>query len=295
MNDIIIQNPEKLEEVKGIIKKEGKDKLQVMADFGRTLTRYFIDGKKAPTSFAQIREKDYLGKEYQDQANKLFSKFYPIEIDPNLAADEKDPILIGWWKKHLELMVKYGMSQDIIINFIVKKGLVPLRTGIEELTDLLYSKNIPLLVISQGLGDIYSEALNNIGRLTYNIKFISNLFNFDGQGKATGVKEVIVHPYNKHKIQLQKFSFFDEGRKNIILLGDQIEDVGIVKNFQHDNIIKIGFLNDRVDEKLETFKKNFDIIITGDGSLDYVNNLLKELTEDQQKNKKGFWGLNGDW
>ena len=292
MENIIIPDSEKLEEIKKAIKSDDYNKLQIMADFGRTLTRYFINGEKAPTSFAQIREKEYLGQEYQDKANELFDKFHPIEIDSNLSAEEKNPILTDWWKKHLELMVKYGISQDIIINFIVKKGLVPLRIGIEEFTDLLYSKNIPLLIISQGLGDIYLEALNNIDRITYNVRFISNLFEFDENGKATGVKEVIIHPYNKDKVQLQKFSFFDEGRKNVILLGDQIEDVGIVKSFQYDNLIKIGFLNDTNpdEEKLEAFKKNFDIIITGDGSLDYVNNLLKELIEDTPKPKKGFWG-----
>jgi len=294
MENIIIPDPEKLEQLKETIKAEGYNKLQVMADFGRTLTRYLINNKKAPTSFAQIREKQYLGQEYQNKANELFSKFHPTEIDPNLSSDEKNPVLTEWWKKHLELMVKYGINQDIIINWIVKKGLVPLRIGIEEFTDLLYSKNIPLLIISQGVGDIYLEALKNIDRLTYNVCFISNLFEFDESGKATGVKEVIIHPYNKDKIHLQKFSFFDEGRKNVILLGDQIEDLGIAKSFQYDNLIKIGFLNDLNpdEEKLETFKKNFDVIILGDGNLDYVNNLLKEIVEDEQKIKKGFWGLN---
>ena len=114
MENIIIPDSEKLEEIKKAIKSDDYNKLQIMADFGRTLTRYFINGEKAPTSFAQIREKEYLGQEYQDKANELFDKFHPIEIDTNLSAEEKNPILTDWWKKHLELMVKYGISQDII-------------------------------------------------------------------------------------------------------------------------------------------------------------------------------------
>ena len=45
----------------------------------------------------------------------------------------------------------------------------------------------------------------------------------------------------------------------------------------YDNLLKIGFLNENVEENLEYYKKAYDIIILNDSSMDYVNDLLKEI------------------
>ncbi len=68
-----------------------------------------------------------------------------------------------------------------------------------------------------------------------------------------------------------------KNRKNIILLGDNLEDIGMVKGFNYDNLIKIGFLNENVEENLEQYKRNYDVIILNDSPLDYVSGLLKKM------------------
>ena len=67
-------------------------------------------------------------------------------------------------------------------------------------------------------------------------------------------------------------------RKNAILLGDSIDDAKIIAGSNFDCVIKIGFLNYDVDELLDAYSKNFDVLILNDSSLDYINNLLKEIT-----------------
>ncbi|MBU1349747.1 hypothetical protein KJ978_03455, partial [Patescibacteria group bacterium] len=47
--------------------------------------------------------------------------------------------------------------------------------------------------------------------------------------------------------------------------------------FDYDNLIKIGFLNENVKENLEEYKKNYDVVILNDGSMEYVNDLLNEI------------------
>ncbi len=42
-------------------------------------------------------------------------------------------------------------------------------------------------------------------------------------------------------------------------------------------IIKIGFLTENMDTQLEEFKRNFDVILVGNESLEFVNNLLKDI------------------
>ena len=50
--------------------------------------------------------------------------------------------------------------------------------------------------------------------------------------------------------------------------------------FYYKNLIKIGFLNEEIDKLKDIYKKSFDAVILNDGSMDYVNKLLKEIIND---------------
>ena len=66
-------------------------------------------------------------------------------------------------------------------------------------------------------------------------------------------------------------------KRNVILLGDNPEDTGMVDGFEYDNLLKIGFFNDEKMENLASFKKAFDVVILNDSSMEFVNNLLQEI------------------
>jgi ATP-dependent Clp protease adapter protein ClpS len=51
----------------------------------------------------------------------------------------------------------------------------------------------------------------------------------------------------------------------------------MIKGFDFENLIKIGFLNEKVKENLEEYKKVYDVLITNDSSMEFVNELLKEI------------------
>jgi len=108
---------------------------------------------------------------------------------------------------------------------------------------------------------------------------LANAFIWDESGRAIGVREPIIHSYNKDETLIQNFPFFSEikNRRNVILLGDSLGDVGMVEGFEYDNLLKIGFLNGRVEENLESFKKVYDVIILGDSSFAFINRLFKEI------------------
>lgn len=67
-------------------------------------------------------------------------------------------------------------------------------------------------------------------------------------------------------------------RNNVILLGDSLGDLGMVNDLDVNCIIKIGFLNKDIENKLELYKDKFDIVITGDGSINYINKLLQKIS-----------------
>jgi len=51
----------------------------------------------------------------------------------------------------------------------------------------------------------------------------------------------------------------------------------MVQNIEYNNIIKIGYLNEKEEELKDRFLEIFDVVITNDGSFEYINNLLKQI------------------
>ena len=66
-----------------------------------------------------------------------------------------------------------------------------------------------------------------------------------------------------------------EKRKNIILIVDGIADLKMIPKADIENAITVGFLDEKIEENLETFNKNFDIVLSNRGTFKEVNNILK--------------------
>jgi 5'-nucleotidase len=108
---------------------------------------------------------------------------------------------------------------------------------------------------------------------------ISNFFKFDENGNVLGYGGKVVHSLNKSEMQLEQTPHYEKiaKRKNILLLGDSIDDLDMVKGMKFDNLLKIGFLNAKPKKNLEDYKKAFDVVILNDGPMSFVNKLLKEI------------------
>ena len=48
--------------------------------------------------------------------------------------------------------------------------------------------------------------------------------------------------------------------------------------FDYENLMKVGFLNEEVEKDLMEYKKNFDIVITNDGTFEFINDFVKKLS-----------------
>lgn len=278
MNNIIISDPENLEKIKKNMSAAGSENFHVLADFDRTLTTAFTEGQRVATVFAQIRNGNHLSPEYDAEAHRLFGIYHPIEIDQSVGRDEKNTKMHEWWHKHFDLLIRSGLNRDVLEEVIQRREFF-FRNGALSMIDKLNQKKIPLVIMSAGLGDVIRDYLRAENKLYDTVHIIANFFEFGVDGRVVGVKEPIVHSVNKHEILVDKFPAFDsiENRKNVLLLGDGVDDVGMIEGFDYENLIKVGFLNENVEENLAKFKENFDVVILGDGSLEYVNDLLKEL------------------
>ena len=78
------------------------------------------------------------------------------------------------------------------------------------------------------------------------------------------------------------------GRENQILLGDSIGDRTMCDGgARPSTLLKVGFLNDHVEEKLELYRRTFDVVVTGDGSMEWVEELVRETIKSEQEETEG--------
>jgi 5'-nucleotidase len=276
--NVIITNNEKLSEIKKRIALGGAEKLQVVSDFDKTLTRCFVDGTKIPSLISILRDEKYLTPDYPEEAQALYDKYHPMEIDPEIPLAEKKALMHSWWSEHYALLVKSGLTKNDLVR-VAQSKKIALRPGATEFMDFLHQQGIPLVILSAaGLGfETIQMYLENHNALHENIHIVSNVLQWDEDGKAVGVEEPIIHTCNKNYAAVKDLEFFSaiRERKNIILLGDGEGDAAMVEGFEYDNIIKIGFLNEGVAVDLEKFKDSYDVLVLHDGPMDYI---LKSFT-----------------
>lgn len=284
MVNILISNPEKLQEKVEKFKGGGAEKIHVLTDFDRTLTHGYYQGKRTPSLISHLRNGNYLSAEYAATAFALYDKYHPIEINPTINLEEKKMEMKNWWIEHFALLVKSGLTRDLIkkcANDMVKEGEIRLREGAKEFLKTLEEKNIPLVVISSSIGDLISDYLKIQGVLSKNIDIIGNILEYDEKGAFTGVKNnKVIHVLNKSEVELHDLPVFKEIEKckNVILLGDSIGDLDMVEGFDFEEIIKIGFY-DEEEGNLEFYKKSFDILVMKDGGMEGVNELMREILD----------------
>lgn len=280
MQGIHINDAKQLEKKIASFKKDGAKGFHVVADFDRTLTPLNVDGRKIHSVYAILREGKYLTPDYAPKSFAEFDKYHPYEIDPNLSLEEKSKKMVEWWKAHWELMVECGISKEVIDD-VIKKQRVRLRKGGTDFFMTLASQQVPILIFSAGIGDIITEFLKDYKLLTPNVHVISNFFEFDRQGIATGYKEPLIHTFNKNETEVKDTPYHGliEKCRNVLLLGDTIGDLGMTEGINHDCIIKVGFLNDKKEQLFDSYSKAFDVVILDDGPMNYVNELVNGIIQ----------------
>ena len=48
---------------------------------------------------------------------------------------------------------------------------------------------------------------------------------------------------------------------------------------EYSEIISIGFLNDRISERLDIYTKTFDVVIVNDGPMQFALDFVKDLCQ----------------
>ena len=148
------------------------------------------------------------------------------------------------------------------------------RNGAKEFLKFLNKNNIPVIILSAGIGNIIEEFLKINDCYLDNIHIISNFIKFENN-LMLKFSDNMIHSLNK-KIQNLPTAFEKELSKKdyILLLGDLIEDISMVPKEFSNKTLTIGFLADKLKDNLKFYNQNFDVVFTGNASFNEVMNLI---------------------
>ena len=143
----------------------------------------------------------------------------------------------------------------------------------------MYKRNIPVIIISAGIGNFIENFLKINNCYYDNIYIYSNVIDFK-DGYAIGIKDEVINSMNKNLVSLpDEIKNKIKNRNNIILLGDSLNDLKMIDEDKRVDALKIGFLEDNVEENKKYFINEFDIVCTDNASFDELNkkiNILKK-------------------
>lgn len=280
-SNVKIKNLEATEAKLKKIVDGGYASLQVVTDYDHTLTRVFAeDGSRYECSWGVLDHSSLMPKFYRDGTRELFLKFYPIEIDPNLSEEEKIPQIETWYNGAVSLLSKCDVHKDQLVE-MVQKANTCMREGVEDAMLTLSDKGVPVLIFSAGMGDVLVRTLDKHNINHPNVKVVSNFFKYDEAGRVDGFAGDMIHIFNKNESSIHDSSYYSKlsQRTNAILLGDSMGDVKMTKGLpESHNVLRIGYLNEKVSERLPAYTEAFDIVLTEDPSVKLLRDLLALLT-----------------
>ena len=255
---IYINNKEKINNFK-------KESFYIITDFDRTLT-----SKESEPSMGIVPK--YLGGECLRERMEIFNYYRPLELDYTISTEVKQKIMKEWANKSFTLLSKY-LTQDIIYKAIENANM-HFRKGAKEFLTEMNNRNIPVIIMSSGVGNILKAFLEKEKCLFDNIKIVSNFFEFENE-KAYIDLDNLMATVNKEYKRIPKDirSEIDEN-KNALLFGDLIEDIKMANVENLSNTITFGFLDANVEDNLEEFNKNFDVLLAGDEDFDSIKKVL---------------------
>ncbi|KAK2893578.1 cytosolic 5'-nucleotidase 3-like [Channa argus] len=277
---VYMKDPQRVREIMESMMKAGSNTVQVISDFDMTLTRFAYNGKRCPTCHNILDSSKLISDVCKQKLKDLLNTYYPIEIDTSRPVEEKLPLMVEWWNKAHELLVEQKIRKDLLA-VVVQESDAMLREGYQLFFDHLHEHSIPLLIFSAGIGDILEEVIRQAGVFHSNVKVFSNYMDFDESGVLKAFKGELIHIYNKREGALLNTGHFQElrTRPNVLLLGDSLGDLTMADGVQDmENILKIGYLNDKVEERRQSYVDSYDIVLVKDETLEVPNAILHYLT-----------------
>ena len=242
--------------------KINKDNTYIVIDFDKTITSY-----ESSDSWDAVANPKYVGQDIRGDMDKLYKKYRPIEIDYTISKEEKLKQMEIWYSECMNLYYKYDLKKEQIKNSIQASN-IKFRKGAKDLLILAHDYNIPVIILSAGIGNSIEQFLKDSNCLFNETMYIiSNFIEFDDNGKVTKFdNSKMIHTLNKTLNGHLPEEFIEKvkNKQYKILVGDLIEDIKMVNEKEEDTTLRIGILTKEMENEknLELYKERFDVVLT---------------------------------
>lgn len=199
--------------------------------------------------------------EYVARRQALKDKYYPYEISATLSEPERRVYMREWWMGHLNLLVEYGLRKDLLEKVVNHE--MQIRDGMDEALKIFEQLSIPVLILSAGITQSIESVLRNKNLLSPNISIASNSLIFNNDGICQGIhSEQIIHVCNKDEWDASEDTqkTFRQ-RTNILLFGDSLDDIKMIRPEERDSTIAVGFCTSNRTHQKAKFLEIFDIVV----------------------------------
>jgi 2-hydroxy-3-keto-5-methylthiopentenyl-1-phosphate phosphatase len=215
-----------------------------------------------------------LKKKYIKKVEELKFKSRSVELDSSLDFCDKCDSMRDIWKEHIDLLKELNVDDKKIKHFVSSKNCLRIRDGVKNFLKIAYEKNIPVIIISEGVANVIKCLLDYNNCNYSNISIVSNNLYTDNQNDI----KKIIHPLNRNELSLP-----DDAKSKIkdrhvsILLASSINDINMLSKTKLKDSIKIAFLEKNINENFDIFLNYFNIICTHNTSFDLLTNRLKKI------------------
>ena len=172
---------------------------------------------------------------------------------------------------------KYHLTEEKL-NKSIENSNLKFRKGAKAFLEKASKKNIPIIILSAGIGNVIEKFLKDNKCYCDNMYIISNFIEFDKNGDMTKFdKNKIIHTLNKtlDNHLPKEWQERIEQKQNAILFGDLVYDLNMLPEDKRKEAITIGFLRDA--EPIEKFTKCFAITLSKeDGNFEIVQEILNK-------------------
>ncbi|MDE3258220.1 MAG: hypothetical protein OYM47_10340 [Gemmatimonadota bacterium] len=252
---------------------DGPDRLLVVSDWDRTLTRSAAEDGSDQSTCSVIANSGHLGPAFSRRYRELFDRYRRIERDTQLSESLKSRHLRRWWSLQFDLLLDYKLSTRTI-RHIVRENRPHLRDGTRRFFYILRKRRIPLIILSAGIREIIEARLAEEGVSTDNLDIIANTLVFDPGGIAVSYKTPLIHSLNKH-VRPATTAPGLAGRRNLLLLGDTLEDARMAERINHTRLLSFAFPADT--DHLQEYRSAYDVVLEPETSLAPLNAVLTDI------------------
>ena len=236
-----------------------KDNTYIVSDFDCTITK-----TESKNSWGMFNTIPGISKMYERERKAVYKEFSPYENDIDISDSKRSEYMNEWTKKHLELIIKYKISEEQVLKISTNKENMEFRAGARDFLKKAAAEEIPIIFISAGIRNIIYNFLEEKNCLFENITLISNQLKYK-KGIINGISNEMIHSNNKSGIKFSDITNEKiKERENRILLGDALTDIKMINTEQREAALKIGFLRD--PKMLDEYMEVFDIVVTEESS-----------------------------